>query len=192
MELATARHLEESLVACQRSLCLLPDHANTLRLLALLHTAGGKRMEQAVKVLRLGLCDHPEDIHLYCLLARVEAVRQNPKAGLIVCRRAIEVWRDSAVTECSSVCDPLLADDSTSLLSAQQQQLIPSLAEGTVLPASPLPPSTSHLVPALAELASGGQLARIGAAITPADSSTAEVVTPQQLLQAKIYLLLGE
>ena len=94
MELATQRRLEEALSACQESLQLMPIHSNTLCLLALLHTAGGKRMDQASKALRVGLLDRPNDFNLLFLLAKVEAVRRGPKAGLRVYRRLLEVWRD--------------------------------------------------------------------------------------------------
>ncbi|KAF5397473.1 hypothetical protein PHET_09708 [Paragonimus heterotremus] len=99
VELATQRQLDEALVACQNSLRLMPTHTNTLCLLALLHTAGGKRLDQASKVLRVGLADRPNDFSLLFLLAKVDTIRLNYKAGLLVYRRLLEVWRDMFAPE---------------------------------------------------------------------------------------------
>ncbi|CAH8505251.1 unnamed protein product [Heterobilharzia americana] len=95
VELATQRHLDEALSVCQQSLQLMPIHSNTLYLLALLHTAGGKRMDQASKALYVGLSDRPNDFNLLFLLAKVEEVRINPKAGLKIYRHLLTVWRNT-------------------------------------------------------------------------------------------------
>lgn len=102
VELATQRQIDDALVACQKSLQLMPSHSNTLCLFVLLHTAGGKHMEQASKILRIGLADRPNDINLLLLLAKVETVRQNAKVGLFVYRRLLEVWRDTFAPESDS------------------------------------------------------------------------------------------
>ncbi|CAH8506331.1 Tetratricopeptide repeat protein 7B [Schistosoma haematobium] len=95
VELATQRHLDEALSICQQSLQLMPIHSNTLYLLALLHTAGGKRLDQAAKALYVGLSDRPNDFNLLFLLAKIEEARINPKAGLKVYRQLLKVWRDT-------------------------------------------------------------------------------------------------
>ncbi|CAH8840156.1 unnamed protein product [Trichobilharzia szidati] len=95
VELATQRHLDEALSVCQQSLQLMPIHSNTLCLLALLHTAGGKRMDQASKALYVGLSDRSNDFNLLFLLAKVEEARINPKAGLKIYRQLLTVWRDT-------------------------------------------------------------------------------------------------
>lgn len=73
----------------------MPIHSNTLYLLALLHTAGGKRLDQAAKALYVGLSDRPNDFNLLFLLAKIEEARINPKAGLKVYRQLLKVWRDT-------------------------------------------------------------------------------------------------
>lgn len=94
VELATQRNLDEALSVCQKSLHLMPTHSNTLYLLALLHTAGGKRLEQASKALRVGLIDKPNDFNLLFLLARIEEVRIGSKAALNIYHQMLEVWRE--------------------------------------------------------------------------------------------------
>ncbi|KAH8860852.1 Tetratricopeptide repeat protein 7B [Schistosoma japonicum] len=95
VELATQRHLDEALSVCQQSLQLMPIHSNTLYLLALLHTAGGKRLDQASKALYVGLTDRPNDFNLLFLLAKIEEARINPKAGLKIYRQLLKVWRNT-------------------------------------------------------------------------------------------------
>ncbi|CAH8485969.1 unnamed protein product [Schistosoma turkestanicum] len=95
VELATQRHLDEALSVCQQSLQLMPIHSNTLYLLALLHTAGGKRLDQAAKALYVGLSDRPNDFNLLFLLAKIEEARINPKAGLKIYRQLLKIWRDT-------------------------------------------------------------------------------------------------
>ncbi|CAH8507687.1 unnamed protein product [Schistosoma rodhaini] len=95
VELATQRHLDEALSVCQQSLQLMPIHSNTLYLLALLHTAGGKRLDQAAKALYVGLSDRPNDFNLLFLLAKIEEARINPKASLKIYRQLLKVWRDT-------------------------------------------------------------------------------------------------
>ncbi|KAK4469555.1 hypothetical protein MN116_007096 [Schistosoma mekongi] len=102
VELATQRHLDEALSVCQQSLQLMPIHSNTLYLLALLHTAGGKRLDQASKALYVGLSDRPNDFNLLFLLAKIEEARINPKAGLKIYRQLLKVWRDTFLLGTSS------------------------------------------------------------------------------------------
>lgn len=108
VELAVKRNIEDALVACQRSLLLSPTQPETIRLLALLHTAaaaaasstttvvgGGDRrshLDQAARALHGGLAERPQDFALLFTLAHVEAVRRGPAAGLGVYIALIDAW----------------------------------------------------------------------------------------------------
>lgn len=103
VELATQRRIEEAFQACQCSILLAPTQSDTIRLLALLHTAtaaGGTdnsrlRLEQAVRALQTGLADSPHDFSLLFTLARVEAERSGPQAGILVYMKLLELWVDN-------------------------------------------------------------------------------------------------
>ncbi len=100
VELAIKRNIEPALKACQHSILLAPTQPETIRLLALLHTAsasGGNRrahLDQAVRALHGGLTERPHDFALLFTLAKVEAERRGPKAGLSVYMQLIDAWCD--------------------------------------------------------------------------------------------------
>ncbi|VDP86505.1 unnamed protein product [Echinostoma caproni] len=204
VELATQRQIEDALVACQKSLRLMPSHSNTLCLFVLLHTAGGKHMEQASKILRIGLASRPNDINLLLLLAKVEMVRQNPKVGLFVYRRLLEVWRDTFAPESDSsfldrVAGP--ADAYSMHNNANEDFALPTtvaaptafdMEEEPTVPA--MLSETNYLSAALADIAHG-LVGQIGSAIPPvmrSTRSTAHTLSPSIRLQAKIYQGLAE
>nr|CDS15355.1 tetratricopeptide repeat protein 7B [Echinococcus granulosus] len=114
VELAIKRKIVQALKACQRSILLAPTQPETIRLLALLHTAsaslssstnststtvslGGGRhahLYQAVRALHSGLADRPHDFSLLFTLAKVEAEFHGPEAGLKVYMHLIDTWCD--------------------------------------------------------------------------------------------------
>ena len=111
-EMAIKRNIEQALKACHQSILLAPTQPETIRLLALLHTAsaslsssttnitntsgssGGRRVHllQAVRVLHSGLADRPHDFGLLFTLAKVEAELHGPEAGLKVYMHLIDTW----------------------------------------------------------------------------------------------------
>ncbi|KAM7539799.1 hypothetical protein Aperf_G00000020838 [Anoplocephala perfoliata] len=109
-ELAIKREIEQALKACQQSILLAPTHPETIRLLALLHTAstsltstasggssgegGGRQAHllQAVRALGSGLSDRPHNFALLFTLAKVEAELHGPEAGLKVYMHLIDTW----------------------------------------------------------------------------------------------------
>ncbi|KAA3681998.1 tetratricopeptide repeat protein 7 [Paragonimus westermani] len=203
VELATQRQLDEALVACQNSLRLMPTHTNTLCLLALLHTAGGKRLDQASKVLRVGLADRPNDFRLLFLLAKVDTIRLNYKAGLLVYRRLLEVWRDMFAPESNTGFMERMngSHDLSSAVMTTSDDIVPINAITTVVPTaetdqeSSLPTglcgNNNHLLNALANL-SNGLIGQSNASISPVPrspsrSSNACTVSPPLQIQAKIY-----
>ncbi|KAF8571974.1 Tetratricopeptide repeat protein 7B [Paragonimus westermani] len=207
VELATQRQLDEALVACQNSLRLMPTHTNTLCLLALLHTAGGKRLDQASKVLRVGLADRPNDFRLLFLLAKVDTIRLNYKAGLLVYRRLLEVWRDMFAPESNTGFMERMngSHDLSSTLMTTSDDIVPINAITTVVPTAEtdqefsLPTglcgNNNHLLNALASF-SNGLIGQSSASISPVPrspsrSSNACTVSPQLQIQAKIYHGLG-
>uniref|UniRef100_A0A0X3NYY4 Tetratricopeptide repeat protein 7 N-terminal domain-containing protein n=1 Tax=Schistocephalus solidus TaxID=70667 RepID=A0A0X3NYY4_SCHSO len=115
VELAIQRQIEEAFKACQRSILLAPLVPNTIRLLALLHTAaasgasgtsgGGnrrRRLEQAIRALRGGLADQPTDFGLLFTLALVETELNGAQAGLLVYMQMLEQWRDCFNAACDN------------------------------------------------------------------------------------------
>uniref|UniRef100_A0A5K3FTQ9 TTC7_N domain-containing protein n=2 Tax=Mesocestoides corti TaxID=53468 RepID=A0A5K3FTQ9_MESCO len=107
VELAVKRDIEAAMKACQQSILLAPTQPETIRLLALLHTAsasltsttpsgGGRQMylHQAVKTLHSGLTDRPHDFALLFTLAKVEAELHGPEAGLKIYMHLIDTWCD--------------------------------------------------------------------------------------------------
>ncbi|VDM33495.1 unnamed protein product [Hydatigera taeniaeformis] len=112
-ELAIKRKIEQALKACQQSILLAPTQPETIRLLALLHTASASlpssnsasttsssdsgrhaHLHQAVRALQSGLADRPHDFSLLFTLAKVEAEFHGPEAGLKVYMHLIDTWCD--------------------------------------------------------------------------------------------------
>ncbi|THD23590.1 Tetratricopeptide repeat protein 7B [Fasciola hepatica] len=200
VELATQRQIDDALVACQRSLQLMPSHSSTLCLFVLLHTAGGKHMEQASKILRIGLSDRPNDINLLLLLAKVETVRQNAKVGLFVYRRLLEVWRDTFAPESDSsflnrmagAADSYTVNEDFALPTSVPAPTGFDMEEEATIPA--LQSETNYLSVALTDIAHG-LVGQIGSSIPPvmrSTRSTAHTLSPSIRLQAKIYQGLAE
>lgn len=107
-ELAIKRKIDQALKACQQSILLAPTQPETIRLLALLHTASASlpsstnssgcgryaHLHQAIRALQSGLADRPHDFSLLFTLAKVEAEFNGPEAGLKVYMHLIDTWCD--------------------------------------------------------------------------------------------------
>nr|CDS30256.1 tetratricopeptide repeat protein 7B [Hymenolepis microstoma] len=105
-ELAIKRNIEEALKACHKSILIAPTQPETIRLLALLHTASvslnssnhGVResrqahLGQALRALQSGLADRPHDFALLFTLAKVQAELHGPEAGLRAYMDLIDTW----------------------------------------------------------------------------------------------------
>ncbi|CAL8080441.1 unnamed protein product [Calicophoron daubneyi] len=204
VELAVERQLEDALAACQNSLRLMPTHSNTLCLLALIHTAGGKRLDQASKVLRVGLADKPNDFNLLFLLAKIESVRQNTRAGLHVYKRLLEVWRDTFAPDSNSVVlekmptstDVSAATGNTTEDFSPSTPLTSTLVfetEEESIPSS-FCTESNYLASALGDIAHG-LASQSGTSIAPlrrVHRANAYALSPSARLQAKIYHGLAE
>ncbi|CAH8547193.1 unnamed protein product [Dicrocoelium dendriticum] len=202
VELSIQRQLEDALAACQSSLRLMPSHAKTLRLLALLHTAGRKRLDQASKVLRVGLADKPNDFSLLFLLAKVEAVRHNPKAGLLVYLRLLEAWRNTFSLEVNTELGErtptsLVYSTTDGMDETDLGNLFGAMPTFTTEEEIMLPAATFEANPLAAALSSisNEQVGQIGSSIVPVPKpsrSTAASFSPALQMQAKIYHGLAE
>lgn len=107
-ELAIKRNIEQALKACHQSILLAPTQPETIRLLALLHTAsaslnssasGGREgrhthLAQALRALQSGLAERPHDFPLLFTLAKVETELHGPESGLKVYMELIDTWCD--------------------------------------------------------------------------------------------------
>ncbi|VDL60525.1 unnamed protein product [Hymenolepis diminuta] len=105
-ELAIKRDIEQAFKACRRSILLAPTQPETIRLLALLHTASASlnssnqgaregrqaHLGQALRALQSGLADRPHDFALLFTLAKVQAELHGSEAGLKVYIDLIDTW----------------------------------------------------------------------------------------------------
>lgn len=105
-ELAIKRNIEQAFKACRKSILLAPTQPETIRLLALLHTASASlnssnqgaregrqaHLGQALRALQSGLADRPHDFALLFTLAKVQAELHGSEAGLKVYIDLIDTW----------------------------------------------------------------------------------------------------